>query len=398
MKSFLGSFFVLLSLHVVGQDTNQITIGHTDSLHSVILNEDRVLRIYNPSPAGTDNKERYPVLILLDAEQHFSSTVGMIQQLRGRWPGILVVGITNTDRNRDLTPANDEEETSNGTSSGGGDRFMDFIGQELIPYIEQHYPASPYRLFSGHSLGGLMVTHTFLNNPGLFNAYIAIDPSLWWDDMKLVEASRKDYNTAEYDTRSLFIARAKNMPPGMEPATAMTDTTEYTVLFRSVASFVANLGESSETGFRWKAKFYPEETHGTVQLNGQYDALKFMFDYYQFRTSLFELHPDMDIDSVLSAHFQKISRRFGYPVLPSENLINNLGYTCMGLKKWAQAEAFFKQNIENHQESANCFDSMGDFYQATSDLRKAMENYSKALSLGNDDGTRQKLEYLKSIK
>lgn len=394
MKWLVCGVVVFWSLHAPGQ----VSIGQTDSIHSLILNEKREFWIYNPAPPTTNSKERYPVLLLLDAEKHFLSTVGMVQQMRGRWPGILVVGITNTDRNRDLTPDGNAATMDSDFPAGGGIRFMNFIGEELIPYIEQHYPASPYRLFSGHSLGGLMVMYTFLNHPELFNAYIAIDPSLWWNDMELVEASRKDYSTAQYANRSLFIGRAKNMPPGMEPATALTDTTGYTALFRSVAAFISNLGKSSESGLRWKSEFYPEETHGTVQLNAQYDALKFMFNYYQFRTSLFELHPEINIDSVLSAHFQKVSKRFGYSVLPSESLINNLGYTCMNLEKWGEAELFFRQNIENYPESANCYDSMGDFYQATGDFGKAIENYSKAVSLGNDDGTRKKLQYLKSIR
>lgn len=394
MKWLVCGFVIFWTLHAPGQ----VSAGQTDSIHSRILNEKRELWIYNPAPLNSSNKERYPVLFLLDAEQHFLSTVGMVQQMRGRWPGILVVGITNTDRDRDLTPGGAAVSRDPDVQAGGGIRFMNFIEEELIPYIERHYPASPYRLFSGHSLGGLMVAHTFLNRPELFNAYIAIDPSLWWNDMELVKTSVKDYNTAPYVNRSLFIGRAKNMPPGMEPAAALTDTTGYTVLFRSVAAFVTNLGKSSETGLRWKSEFYPEETHGTVQLNAQYDALKFMFNYYQFRTSLFEIHPEMNIDSVLSAHFQKVSERFGYPVLPSESLINNLGYTCMGLKKWAQAETLFRQNIENYPQSANCYDSMGDFYQATGELGKAIENYSKAMSLGNDEGTRKKLEYLKSVR
>ena len=103
----------------------------------------------------------------------------------------------------------------------------------------------------------------------------------------------------------------------------------------------------------------------------------------------------MNIDSALVAHFKNISEKLGYTVLPSENLVNNLGYTCMELKKWNKAEAFFKMNIENYPQDANCYDSMGDFYQATGNIKQAIENYTKALTLGNDTDTRQKLEYLK---
>ncbi|MFP3675084.1 hypothetical protein SB724_19920, partial [Bacillus sp. SIMBA_031] len=74
------------------------------------------------------------------------------------------------------------------------------------------------------------------------------------------------------------------MPPKMDTLTALKDTTQYTALYRSVTQFVNDLKKTDKNELRWTSKFYPKETHGTVQLNGQYDALKFLFDYYQFRT------------------------------------------------------------------------------------------------------------------
>ena len=104
----------------------------------------------------------------------------------------------------------------------------------------------------------------------------------------------------------------------------------------------------------------------------------------------------MNIDSVLNAHFQNISKRFGYTVLPSKSLVNNLGYTCMAIKKWDKAEFFFKLNITNYPQDANGYDSLGDFYETTGDVKKAIENYTKALTLGNDPDTKRKLEKYKN--
>jgi tetratricopeptide (TPR) repeat protein len=149
---------------------------------------------------------------------------------------------------------------------------------------------------------------------------------------------------------------------------------------------------------RWTSKFYPEETHGTVQLNAQYDALKFLFSYYAFRTSTFQFNPSMNIDSALVAHFKNVSRHLGYAVPPSKGLVNSLGYTCMGMKKWDKAETFFKMNITNHPADANGYDSLGDFYQARGNRVLAIENYAKALTLGSDPDTRRKLDSLRGIK
>lgn len=389
MKLFAGLLFFFVFTAAKSQISDKIAIGNVEEIHSKILNENRTIWVYNPGEADKGNKERFPVLYLLDAEEHFYSTVGMIRQMTGRWPAMIVIGIVNTNRSRDLTPASE-----NVDNSGGGTNFLQFIEKELIPHVNSSYHTAPYRLFSGHSLGGLTVINTLLNNPLLFNAYIAIDPSLWWSNQKLVLQARRDFATKKFNNISLFIGRSNNMPPKMDTLTALKDTTEYTMLYRAVTQFVNDLGKAGDNGLRWSTKFYPEESHGTVELNGQYDALKFLFSNYAFSITLFELNPNMNIDSMLNAHFKNISQKFGYTVLPSQSLVNNLGYTCMGLKKWDKAETFFKLNIENYPLDANCYDSMGDFYNNVGNFKKAIENYARALTLGNDSETKRKLEDL----
>ena len=113
--------------------------------------------------------------------------------MSGRWPEMIVVGITNTNRDKDLKPTITNLDGVVDLNSGGGGNFMNFIENELIPHIDSIYPTAPYRIFSGHSLGGLTVINTLLNNTQLFNAYIAIDPSLWWNNQTLLGTSTKDF-------------------------------------------------------------------------------------------------------------------------------------------------------------------------------------------------------------
>ena len=379
--------------------SNKINIGNVEKIYSKILKEERRIWVYNPGEIKPKtNPDRYPVLYLLDAEDHFYATVGIIKQMSGRWPEMIVVGITNTNRNRDLTPTSVDNGGMTGINSGGGENFLNFIGKELMPHIDSIYPTSSYRLLSGHSLGGLTVVNALINHTNLFKAYIAIDPSLWWDDQKLLKQSQKDLSTKTFDNISLFIGRANNMPPTMDTITALKDSSTFTSVFRSTTKFVSALKQSSLNGLRWGSKFYPEESHGTVELNAEYDALKFIFNYYQFRTSLFEFNPNMNIDSALIAHFENISKNFGYKVLPSKDLVNSLGYTCLTLKKWDKALTFFKLNIQNYPQDANGYDSIGDYYEAAGDHKKAIDSYTKALTLGNDPDTKRKLEVLQSQK
>ena len=125
--------------------------------------------------------------------------------------------------------------------------------------------------------------------------------------------------------------------------------------------FVKALKQTNPKGLHWDYKFYPNERHGTIELNAEYDALRYLFNYYLFRTSQFDGHPELNVDSVLSAHFKLISDNFGYTVQPSEDIVNSLAYACWGNNP-KQALALFKRNIENHPKSANAYDSLGDFY------------------------------------
>jgi predicted alpha/beta superfamily hydrolase len=397
-RIFLNVLIILLNIiPAISQNSEKITIGNVERIYSKVLKEERKIWVYNPGYGQNKyNIDHYPVLYLLDAEDHFYSTVGMIKQMSGRWPEMIIVGITNTIRDRDLKPTITNPNGVVDLNSGGGGNFMNFIEKELIPHIDSIYPTAPYRIFSGHSLGGLTVINTLLNSTSLFNAYIAIDPSLWWNNQTLVAQAPKIFSTKKFNNISLFVGRANNMPGNMDTVTALKDTTQYTMLYRSVTQFIKVLRNSDHDGLRWTTKFYPEEIHGTVELIGEYDALNFLFNFYQFRTSLFHLNPNMNIDSALNAHFQYISKRFGYTVLPSKSLVNNLGYTCMAIKKWDKAELFFKLNITNYPQDANGYDSLGDFYQTTGNIKKAIENYTKALTLGNDPDTKRKLENLKS--
>jgi Predicted hydrolase of the alpha/beta superfamily len=394
MKLLTSIVFLFVFTTTKSQNIENITIGKVDKMYSTILKEERTLWVYNPAQTYRTNLQRYPVLYLLDGEEHFHATVGMIKQMSGVWGDMIVVGITNSDRNRDLTP------TVN--NSGSGENFMNFVKEELMPHIDSTYPTAPYRILSGHSLGGLTVINTLLNHTQLFNAYIAIDPSLWWENKKLVQQAKQDFLKNKYTNVSLFIGRANDMPLNMDTLTALKDTTINTVLYRSVAEFVNILKHKNNSGLRWASKFYPQEVHETIQLIGQYDALKFLFDNNQFKTNLLQINPEKyigsvsNIDTLFIAHYKKVSERLGYTVLPPKDLVNSLGYSCMLLKKWDKAELFFKMNIDNYPQDANSFDSMGDLYEARGDFKKAIENYTKALSFGNDAETRRKLEMLKT--
>lgn len=388
--------FCVVSTSIYAQKDNRIVIGTTQVIHSSVLSEDRTILVHVPQGAPG---QRFPVLYVLDGENHFESAVAITEQLSGVFPQLIVVGIANTDRQRDLTPNKGRIgkilSASESARSGGGSNFMTFLEKDLIPYVDGHYPAAPYRVISGHSLGGLAVINAFFYHTALFNAYIANDPSLWWEDQDWIKAAEKASLKKDFANKRLFVAIANNIPAGYDIKSILKDKTGLAPVTQAVLPFVSFLQENKLQGLDWSSKFYENERHGTVELNGEYDALRYIFRDFQFNVRLFDQHPDWDRYALLEAHYKQVSQRMGYTVLPSESMVNQLGYACMERHQMKQALALFERNVKEHPHSANAFDSLGDYYSAAGDKPKAIEAFSRSLALGETKETRQKLDTLK---
>ncbi|HMJ46611.1 MAG TPA: alpha/beta hydrolase-fold protein [Ferruginibacter sp.] len=405
---------LLLSLFVVSITnaqnlSNSIVIGTIDSVYSKVLKEQRKIwvSVPNSDPNNIFSKQNYPVVYLLDGDAHFYSVMGMIQQLsevNGNtvYPQMIVVGIPNTDRMRDLTPTHSVTSPFGGgdfdKTSGGGENFTSFIEKELIPHIDSLYPTAPYRVFIGHSLGGLMVINTLINHPQLFNSYIAIDPSMWWDDQKLLKKASAGLSGKNYKDKSLFLAVANTMKTGMDTLLVKKDTGSATIHIRSNLQLANILKNMQSNGLHWAYKYYNEDDHGSVPLIAEYDAMHFLFSKYKMPSFENLFDSSFNADSAITAHFKNVSRQMGYKILPPESVINSLGYAFMQNNMPGKAYTFFKMNVDNYPTSFNTYDSMGDFYESKGEKNKAIEYFSKALSLKDNPDTRQKLEKLKISK
>jgi predicted alpha/beta superfamily hydrolase len=400
MKTIITFILSVICLSGFAQrKDNRIVIGTADTVYSKILNEKRVVYVHVPDG---DKGERYPVLYVLDAENHFQSAVAIVEQISGIIPNMVIVGITNTDRERDLTPTHVEPyaglSPNESKHSGGGENFMAFMEKELIPYIDGRYPTINYRVFSGHSLGGLAVMNAFFNHTNLFKAYIAIDPSLWWDHEQWIKKYEAELSQRDFTNKALFVAMANDMPPGVDTIALMKDTATIAPVTHAVFPFVQMLRSTNPKGLRWGSKFYPNEWHGSVELNAEYDALRYLFNFYRFDMSRLRANPDLNADSLLNAHFETVSAMMGLKVLPGESNVNDLGYFFMGINKLDKAYALLKRNTINYPKSANAWDSLGECYVTMGSKEKAIEAYRKSLSLQETTDTRKKLEDLTKNK
>ncbi|MFZ1784885.1 MAG: alpha/beta hydrolase-fold protein [Ferruginibacter sp.] len=392
----LATILVYFSTGVNAQTSESIIVGKKETIYSKALNEKRKLWIYTPSVTSqnTSPDKRYPVLYLLDGDAHFLSTVGIVQQLsqangNGVLPEMIVVAIENTNRLKDLTPR-----LSSLNDLDKANPFVNFLSSELIPYIDKNYNTAPYKLLVGHSLGGLTAIDILTNSPKLFNAYIAIDPSMWYDDEKFLNNTFVQLPKQNMNGTRLFIGTANTMPNGMKLSKLKNDNTTETQHIRSIFK-LDNLLKNNTNGLKYAQKYYENERHNTLTLLSEYDGLRFIFDYYFLDVTEKDFADSTSlIATKLKTHYTKVSDEMGYKNAAPEALINYFGYDALTKKQYSKAEALFKLNMESYPNSNIVYDAYADYFLAKKDTANAIVNYKKAFEIKNDAATLRKLNNL----
>jgi predicted alpha/beta superfamily hydrolase len=379
------------------QQSNVFISGFEKGMPSIILGSQRIVWIHIPNRNAVNKnngKEHYPVIYLLDGDANFNSVVGMTEFMSGAGlcPPMIVVGVLHPARMTDLTFGTDRETPG---VVGRGEKFMLYVEKELMPYIESNYPTAPYKIFIGHSIGGLTVVNTLIHRPDLFNAYVSLDGALWWNDQQIVREAKISLANKNYTGRALFMALANRLEKGMDTLEVQKDTTEGTELIRSNLEFIKDILKNKANQLRFRYAYYENDDHSSVRLIGEYDALRFIFDYYKLRIYNSELEdPHFKLDSLFTTHYNHASAQIGYLIKPDESQVNNLAYLMLNQKQLKKAEALFKLNIANYPETANGYDGMGDWYLANGEKAKAIESFKKTLTLKLIPETKEKLESL----
>ena len=380
-------------IQTIGLEENEIRIGIVDSIYSDILKEKRQIWVSIPRGAE-DSQKKFPVMYVLDGSAHFYSTVGMLHQLsvaNGNTilPEMIVVAIPNVNRTRDLTPS----EVSYFPNSGGAENFSIFMEKELIPYINKKYPTTPYRTLIGHSWGGLFVLNTLIHHSKSFDNYVTIDPSIRWDNLNFFKETSQILRNEKFDKKSLYLAVANRLPKGLDLGSVAYDTLKSSEHMRTILQFSKVCNEASGLNFNWN--FYAKDNHNGVPFIGMYDALRFLFKWYNFDEEiLFWEGQNMSVKELIdliTLHFKNISNHFGYAFLPPEVLINRYGDIVMYEKWYDKAFALYDMNINNYPKSFLVYDAMGDFYRIQGKNKKAIIFYEKSLEITEMENVRRKL-------
>ena len=354
----------------------EVVIGFERVLQSRILEEDRELMIALPDGYEAGETKAYSLFIVLDARGNFNATASMLQNLaRARVvPPMIVVGIKNTNRWRDLTPVFWNGMDVPGT--GGGDDFMSFLKSELIPYVESNWRTNGFRVFSGHSLGGLTALNILFEQPELLDAYIAISPSLEWGDGFMLDRYRKCLD------QNPVLDKLLHMSIGDEQLERI-----------NYDRMVDLLRERTPQGFLWTSEiFEQDDDHMSMRITGQLAGIRWVFRDWRLTSNRIYAMTDDEIEK----HFADATRRYKEPRSLGMIEMTDAGYWGIyDSKKEKRAMELFYLAVNKWPE-AYTYSCLGEGLEQLGRLEEALVEVELALRMAEESGVRD-LQYFQGI-
>jgi len=344
-----------------------VVIGDKFQIESKVLAETRTYVVHTPD-YYSKGMDAYPVLVLLDAENNFDYASGAVHLLaaNGRIPAMIIVGINNTDRRRDMTPSKPASGFG-GTpwtgSAGGADKFLSFIADELMPTIDRRYRTRPYRVLIGHSLGGLFAVYALMNRPEVFHGYIVTSPALGWDDEALLKAAQPFFAARRELRADLYISIAN----------------EGDTMLGGAWKLSAVLEESKLPDLRWQFKRYPEEGHGTVPYISTYEGLQAIFDGYRIANPVV-LFEEAGLPA-FERHYAEVSKRMGYTVPVPARAYGDTLTDLSDRERFAEAEEVGKKMLEQDPKNTWALSALAQLAAKQKDNDRAIGYLTRELQL-----------------
>lgn len=250
-------------------------LGWIHEIQSKILSEKRTLNIYLPEGYHEDDTIRYPVIYLLDgsADEDFIHIAGLVQFNSFPWiarvPKSIVVGIANIDRKKDFTfPTTGKGDKERYSTTGKSENFIAFIEKELQPYIDKKFKTTTSRTLIGQSLGGLLATEILFKKPQLFNRYIIISPSLWWNNGSILNLDAEILREAYTPNTDIYIAVGKEgLTPSDIPRVMEVDANLLAEKLKATKS------KSVSVYF----DYLPAEDHATIMHQAVFNAFRYLY-------------------------------------------------------------------------------------------------------------------------
>lgn len=362
---YIGVLLVFLSFSLYGQ--------HIESkkIDSKVLGQSRNLWIYTPWQYEEFPEKKREVIYVFDAQarEYFDVVHSTIQFFGGEEYAFIVVGVESPfikekkqSRNTDFLPKPVNEETIKkyGEFVGGADRFIGFLKEELIPFIDKNYRTLPQRVAIGHSNGGTFICYSLLKESNLFNSFIAISPNLAYDDGQVVNRFMK-FNPDDLKLQKfLFISSANENEETSTRWKGWNESNEKVIAKLKNKKFNSKI-------YLVTKDFSATEDHNTTFPIGTFYGLK-SFINYQFRTG----------KNIISYYDRLASQNF---IKLDEGMVNNLAYECFWNDKPKEALIVIDWAIDKFPDAHNLYDSQGEFYEVLGELENAKISYQNAVDV-----------------
>ncbi len=374
------------------QDGQLLGLGAQYNLKSIILEEDRPIVISLPIGYNT-SKANYPVLYVLDGLQNIKHTVGTVELLTesGLIPPLIVVGIESLDRTRDLTPSNAGQNVYGGTGnsgipqSGGAPKFLKFLSDELVPYMDSNYRTHPYRILEGHSLGGLFSVYALMESKDLFDAFIVEAPALWWNKEEMTEKAKTFFKSHESLNKTVYFGIGGGDGWGMR---------------QELTRYVDVVKQNTSKNFRWFHEEVGDEGHMASRLLLNYNGLKFLF-------SDIKIHEDF-IDNFSAKSFlkaeQQLKNKYGELARRPAEEYFNLVSVLIEKGNDLGAISVLKSTSEAYPMYIGLLTYLAKLYEKTNQKDKAIDAYllgvevSKQYKLGQEDDLQIEIDRLRKVQ
>jgi uncharacterized protein len=267
--------FITLNSFAQTDNSKPFVLGVIDEIQSTQLGEKRILNIYLPEGYNKNDTVKYAVTYLLDgsADEDFIHVVGLYQFNSFEWinqvPKSIIVGIATVDRKRDFTyPTTIEADKKRYPTTGHSDKFRTFIEKELQPFIEKKYKTTTSKTLIGQSLGGLLATEILFKKPTLFNNYIIISPSLWWDNGSLLNQNADILKDTFLQKTGIYIGVGKEgLTPTAIPRVMEVDANLLADKIRNTKSKTVHV----------VFDYLPQEDHATIMHQAVFNALRLLY-------------------------------------------------------------------------------------------------------------------------
>ncbi len=259
MKKWISCLLIVAALHSYAQYPRVVIPGSEvrKITSAVVTGQEYALHIMLPGGYAGSTK-KYPVVYLMDSQWDFPLVNAIYgeQYYDGFIPGLIIVGVTwgGTKPNPDSLRARDYTPTAEARvpQSGGADKFLSFMKEELFPFIESNYRAEPgNRILMGCSLGGLFTMYTMFTHTDMFSGYIAASPAVGWDNEVLYSYEKK-FAAQKINTPIrlyMTVGEVERSRPAFEKMAKMAADRKYTnVSLRSkVLENTGHSGTKAET-------------------------------------------------------------------------------------------------------------------------------------------------------